>query len=345
MKVCIYGAGAIGGLIGARLAAAGRATVSVIARGATLEAVRRHGMRLQQGGADLQVPVVATDDPQALGPQDLVVVAVKTPALSGVAARIGPLLAPATVVLPAMNGLPWWFFDALPGPLMGTRLETMDPDGTIGRAIPTGHVIGCVVHAAASMPSPGLVRHGMGDHLIVGEPDGSSSTRLVELAALLSHAGFEVACSARIQNDIWYKLWGNLTMNPVSALTGATADRILDDPLVRDFCSAVMAEAAEIGARFGCNVTQTPEERHAVTRKLGAMKTSMLQDVEAGKPIELDAIVGAVREIGARVGVATPSINALFGLARLFGAVRGLYGGCGGSDFGGGSQAAAREAR
>jgi 2-dehydropantoate 2-reductase len=165
----------------------------------------------------------------------------------------------------------------------------------------------------------------MGCGLIIGEPEGGESVRVQRLAALFGRAGFEVRTSARIRNDIWYKLWGNMTMNPVSALTGATLDRVLDDDLVRAFCSAAMREAAAVGTRIGCDVHESPEDRHAVTRRLGAARTSMLQDVDGLRPLELDALVGAVREIGERVGVATPNIDALFGLARLFGRVHGLY--------------------
>jgi 2-dehydropantoate 2-reductase len=324
MKVCVYGAGAIGGFIGARLGAAGHG-MSAVARGGTLAALREHGLRLVQGGETIVAPVQAEEDPGRLDPQDLVIVAVKGPALAAVAARIAPLLAPDTMVLVAMNGVPWWFFDGLPGPYAGTRLASVDPEGAIAAAIPTRHVIGCVVHASCSTPEPGLVRHGMGAGLIVGEPAGGRSARVERLVAELARAGFDAKLPERIQQDIWYKLWGNMTMNPVSAITGATGDRILDDPLVRAFCSAAMAEAAAIGAKIGCGVTQSTEDRHAVTRKLGAFKTSMLQDVEAGRPIELDAIVGVVREIGQKVGVPTPNIDALLGLARLFARVRGLY--------------------
>jgi 2-dehydropantoate 2-reductase len=324
MKVCVYGAGAIGGFIGTRLGAAAH-TLSAVARGATLAALRQRGLRLVQGGETIVAPVQAEEDPARLGPQDLVVIAVKGPALAAVAARIAPLLAPNTMVLVAMNGVPWWFFDGLPGPYSGTRLASVDPDGAIAAAIPTRHVIGCVVHASCSTPEPGLVQHGMGAGLIVGEPGGGRSARVERIVTDLARAGFDAKPSERIQQDIWYKLWGNMTMNPVSAITGATGDRILDDPLVRAFCSAAMAEAAAIGAKIGCGVTQSTEDRHAVTRKLGAFKTSMLQDVEAGRPIELDAIVAVVREIGQKVGVPTPNIDALLGLARLFARVRGLY--------------------
>ncbi len=325
MKVCIVGAGAIGGFLGARLAAAGRSEVSALARGATLEALSAHGWRLRQGEALMQTPARASDSAAELGVQELVVIAVKGPALTAVAGSIAPLIGAQTVVLPAMNGVPWWFFGGAADPYAGMRLESVDPGGAIGRALPATNVIGCVVHASAVAVEPGLVLHRGGDGLIVGEIDGSESVRLARLVELFSHAGFTVTSSRHIRTDIWYKLWGNMTMNPVSALTGATGDRVLDDPLVRAFCSAAMGEAAAIGARIGCVVNQSADDRHVITRKLGALKTSMLHDVEAGRPLEIDAIIGAVREIGGKVGVATPNIDALLGLIRLFARTRGLY--------------------
>jgi 2-dehydropantoate 2-reductase len=252
------------------------------------------------------------------------VIAVKGPALPALAPRLAPLLHRETVVLPAMNGVPWWFCRHL-GAFAEAPLQSVDPGGVIGTAIPFEQVLGCVVHASASVAAPGLVSHRIGHGLIVGEPLGGASARAGEVATLLTHAGFELTVSADVRRDIWYKLWGNLTMNPVSALTGATVDRVLADPLVRDFCSAAMREAAAIGECIGCPIAQSPEDRHAVTARLGAFKTSMLQDVQAGRGIELDAIVGVVREIGQRVGVATPAIDALLGLTRLFARERGLY--------------------
>jgi 2-dehydropantoate 2-reductase len=324
MKVCIVGAGAIGGFIGTRLAQAGQAQVSALARGATLEALRTHGWRLQAGDSFVQAPAVASDDPRALGVQDLVVIAVKGPALPQVAASMGPLLGSHTVVMPAMNGVPWWFCQGVAG--VGQEpLESVDPGGAIGAAIPFAQVLGCVVHASTSTPEPGVVQHRMGQGLIVGEPLGGHSERAQRVVELLQAAHFEATHAANVRYDIWYKLWGNLTMNPVSALTGATADRILADPLVREFCSSVMREAAAVGARLGCPITQAPEDRHAITARLGAFKTSMLQDVEAGRAIELDALVGAVRELGQRVGVPTPWVDTLFGLTRVLGQVRSLY--------------------
>jgi 2-dehydropantoate 2-reductase len=324
MKVCIVGAGAIGGFIGARLASAGQAQVSALARGATLEALRTHGWRLHEGAARVQVPAQASDEACALGVQELVVIAVKGPALPEVATRIGPLMGPHTVVMPAMNGVPWWFCQGQEG-LGQEPLESVDPGGVVAAAIPFEQVLGCVVHASTSTSEPGVVQHRMGQGLIVGEPRGGHSARAQRVVDLLQAARFDVTHAANVRYDIWYKLWGNLTMNPVSALTGATADRILGDPLLREFCSAVMREAAEIGARIGCPIVQAPEDRHAITARLGAFKTSMLQDVQAGRTIELDALVGAVRELGQRVGVSTPNTDTLFGLTRVFGQVRGLY--------------------
>ena len=324
MKICIYGAGAIGGWIGARLAAIGE-PVSVVARGATLAALQTHGLRLQQAEGLLQVPVQAADNAAALGVQDLVVVAVKAPALAEVARGIAPLLGPHTMVLTAMNGVPWWFFQGFGGAYAGTSLKAVDASGAIAAAIPARHVVGCVVHASCALQAPGVVQHHFGNKLILGEPSGQQTERAKALAALLERAGFEAPLSEQIQRDTWYKLWGNMTVNPVSALTGATTDLILDDPLVRDFISQVMREAKEIGARIGIPIDQQPEDRHAVTRKLGAFKTSMLQDVEAGKPVELDALVTVVQELGVLTAVPTPFTDALLGLARLQARVKGLY--------------------
>jgi 2-dehydropantoate 2-reductase len=326
LKICIVGAGAIGGFLGTRLACEGSARVAALARGATLAALREHGWRLEQREASaLTAPVAqASDDPRELGPQDLVIITVKSPALPALAPQLAPLLHTGTTLLPAMNGVPWWFSAGIAA--LGPRpLESVDPGGRIAAALAPQRVVGCVVHASATTPAPGVTLHRMGRGLIIGEPEGGDSPRVAQLQALFSRAGFDVTNSPRIRYDIWYKLWGNMTMNPVSALTGATMDRVLDDELVREFCSVAMREAAAVGARIGCDVRESPADRHAVTRRLGVFKTSMLQDVEAARPLELAALVGAVREIGQRVGISTPSIDALYGLTRLFGRVRGLY--------------------
>ena len=324
MKVCIYGVGAIGGWLGVHLAQAG-CSISAVARGATLQALRSSGLTLHQGGVTHTVQVQASDQPADLGVQDVVIVAVKAPALADVAAQIAPLLGPHTVVFTAMNGVPWWFLQGFGGALAETRLQTIDPTGAIAQGIPAAHVLGGVVHASCSVDAPGVIRHHFGNGLIVGEPSGQATPRAQDWVARLERAGLSASLSPQIQKDIWYKLWGNMTVNPVSGITGATTDLILNDDLVRGFISSVMLEAKAIGAQLGIAIDQQPEDRHAVTRKLGAFKTSMLQDVEAGKPIELDALVSAVRELGQLTQVATPFTDALLGLSRLHASVRGLY--------------------
>jgi 2-dehydropantoate 2-reductase len=323
MRIAIVGAGAIGGWIGVTLAARGH-TVSVLARGATLEALRARFWRLTRGNEVVEAQVCASDDGAELGEQDVVVIAVKGPALAGVAPLLAPMLGPATVVVPAMNGVPWWFLLGGSGSLEPARLATIDPGGAIERAIAFERVIGCVVHASASTPEPGWTVHQAGNKLVFGEPKGGGSERLSLIAQAFRDAGFDIVESGNIQRDIWYKLWGNMTMNPISALTGATSDRILDDPLVKDFVLRVMAEAAEVGRAIGCGIDERGEDRIAVTRRLGVFKTSMLQDAEAGRPIELAGIVAAPREIAGRLGIATPNMDALFGLTRLFAQSRGL---------------------
>jgi 2-dehydropantoate 2-reductase len=297
----------------------------VLARGTTAAALRARGWRLQTQQGLISALANIAETPSALGPQDLVIVAVKGPSLASVAASVGPLLGPDTAVLTAMNGVPWWFFHGFGTAYRDLRLSSVDPKGEIESALPARRIVGCVVHASCSTPEPGLVQHHGGQRLIIGEPAGDPAPRTHAIAAQLTAAGFDVEVSRCIQRDIWYKLWGNMTMNPISALTGATMDRILDDELVKRFCLAAMSEAAAIGARIGCPIEQSGEDRIAVTRRLGAVKTSMLQDVEAHRQVEIDVLLSAVREIGERVEVATPAIDALLGLARLQARVQGLY--------------------
>jgi 2-dehydropantoate 2-reductase len=322
--VAIVGAGAIGGWLGVRLSHTG-CLVSALARGDTLAALQRDGLQLHQDGQLQGAPVTAAASAVELGVQDLVIVAVKAPSLPALARGIAPLLGRHTVVLTAMNGVPWWFFNGFGGDHAGARLKSVDPEGGIERSIPARHVIGGVVHASCSVDAPGVIRHHFGNGLILGEPSGQASERVAALADLLRRAGLNATVSPQIQKDVWYKLWGNMTVNPVSALTGATTDRILGDELVRGFISAVMLEARAIGERIGIPIDQQPEDRHAVTLKLGAFKTSMLQDVQAGKPVELDALVTAVRELGQLTGVSTPFTDALLGLSRLQAQTLGLY--------------------
>jgi 2-dehydropantoate 2-reductase len=305
------------------LAAAGAAQVSVVARGATLAALTEHGWRLHVGDEFVRAPARASAQPAELGPQDLVVLALKAYSLPAAAPALRPLLGAGTVVLPFMNGVPWWFGNGTK--LGGEPLRSVDPDGRIAASIVFERVLGGVVHASCAVVEPGVVRLVNGNHLIVGEAGGGGSERADQAGALLRDAGFDVTVSPDVRSAIWYKLWGNMTMNPVSAITGATLDRVLADPLLRGFCSGVMREAAVIGERLGCAISDTPEDRHAVTARLGAISTSMSHDVAAGRPIELDALVGAVHEIGARLGEPTPNVSALLGLMRVFGSQHGLY--------------------
>jgi 2-dehydropantoate 2-reductase len=323
MRICVVGAGAIGGYIAGRLASTEAADTSVLARGATLAALREPGLVVESvSSGTFTVPVRASDSAASLGPQDVVVLAVKAQSAPAAVESMAGLLGPSTVVLPALNGVPWWFFDGFGGPCEGAHLNSVDPGGAMAAIVPASRVIGTVVHMSCSSPAPGVVRHFNGDLLIIGEPSGGDSGRLAAASEVLRAAGFTIDVSDSIRVDVWYKLWGNLTVNPVSALTGATAGQILDDDLVRAFCESAMLEAREIGARIGCPIAETPADRSVVTRKLGDFRTSMLQDAEAGRPLELDALTGAVREIGALVGVPTPCTNALHGLSRLAELVR-----------------------
>jgi 2-dehydropantoate 2-reductase len=329
MKIAVVGLGAVGGAFAALLGTlppSKNIQLSAIARGKALTALQTQGLAwTDAGGQTHQVALTASDDAADLGSQDVVIVAVKGPSLAGVAPVVQKLLAPHTVVLVAMNGVPWWFFDGLGGACDGLQLPVLDPQGVIAKCISTSKVLGCVVHFSAQSPSAGVVQNMKGNQLIIGEPAGGVSSRAQVLADCLNAAGFDVKLSPRIQQDIWFKLWGNMTMNPVSALTGAACDQILDDDLVRSFCSAVMLEAQAIGARIGCDIAQAPEDRHAVTRKLGSFKTSMLQDVEHDRQIELDTLLGAVRAMGQHLQLPTPSMDALYGLTRLMARTRGLY--------------------
>jgi 2-dehydropantoate 2-reductase len=331
MRICVIGAGAIGGVIAARLATAAEGTdggldVSVLARGATLAAIRERGLRVfpapGNAGEPVTARVAASDDAAELGEQDFVVVAVKAQSMAGVAASVRGLLGPATAVLSTLNGVPWWFLDGFGGPAAGRHLDSVDPGGFIASVLPAARVIGGTVHLSASSPAPGEVSWRSGNGMIIGELDGSSSPRLDALASVLRAGGLDVTVSARVRDDVWYKLWGNLTLNPICALTGASTGPALDDDLVRDFISRAMLEARAIGERIGCPIAQSPEDRHAVTRKLGDFVPSMLQDARAGRPLELDALTGAVRELGALVGVPTPNVDAIHGLTRLWTSVR-----------------------
>ncbi len=324
MRIGVVGAGAVGAIIGVALAGRGHA-VSVVARGQTLAALRAQGWILERNGERRVADVVASNDAGKLGTQDILLVAVKGPALAKAAQMAGPMIGPQTIVIPAMNGVPWWFLLSGRGSLPSTVLDSVDPDRAIAGAIPLVSVLGCVVHASARVATPGVTIHQAGNRLIFGEPDGTGSPRLKAVAELFEEAGFEAIRSENIQRDIWYKLWGNMTMNPISAICASTCDRIIDDQLVHAFVLRVMAEAAEIGKRIDCEIHESGEDRIAIARKMGAFKTSMLQDAEAGRPLEIDQLLAAPQEIARLVSVPTPNLDALLGLARLYARSRGLY--------------------
>ncbi|MGA0712770.1 MAG: 2-dehydropantoate 2-reductase [Burkholderiaceae bacterium] len=324
-RICVVGVGAIGGWMAARLAQLQGVQVSAVARGNTLVALQSGPLRLHSATGNLEASIQVSASPAELGPQDLVILAVKATGLASVAPTLAPLLRPDTVVYTAMNGVPWWYLQGFGGTYANTPLRSVDPDGAIAKALPSQHVLGGVVHASCSTDAPGVVRHAFGQGLLVGEPSGQSTARAQALHALLEQAGFDATLSTCIQRDIWYKLWGNMTVNPVSALTGATTDRIMSDPLVVDFLSAVMQEAKAIGQQLGVAIDQNPNDRHAMTRKLGAFTTSMLQDVQSQRPVELDALVASVYELGQITGQATPFTASLLGLARLQAQTLGLY--------------------
>jgi 2-dehydropantoate 2-reductase len=324
MKFCIYGAGAVGGLIAGWLARAGE-TVSVVARGAQLDAIRSKGLRVRdrETGRIDSFPVQASSDPAALGLQDYVVVAVKAQSLTDVAVHIEKLFGEKTSVVTAMNGVPWWFFDRLKGGK--GPLESLDPGGKIARAIPTERIVGCVVHLAASTPEPGLISHNMGRKLIIGEPGGKNTVRTTALASALTKAGFETVTSSFIEKDFWVKLLGNVSFNPVSALTGSTADRLIEDRHVKAYMVGIMREVLAIGRAVGVDADIDPEARIDMARALGKFKTSMLQDMEAGKPLEIDGLLAGTLEIAEKAGVRAPYTESLFGLIRTRATVTGQY--------------------
>ena len=325
IRTAIVGAGAIGGALALALAQAGHA-VSVLARGATLAAIREHGIRSVDAATAMAraATVHASDDPRELGEQDFIVIALKAQALPAVAASLAPLVGARTGIVSATNGLPWWFLDGMDTPLDDTRLEAVDPDGGIGRVLPPARAIGCVVHLSASTDEPGLIRRGNGNRLIVGAAQTALGAAARAFAQALRGGGFDVEYTDEIRGEIWAKLWGNMNMNPLSALTGSTADRLLDDPLIYALVVRMMEEAAAIGGELGLSTGMTIDARLGVTRQLGAFKTSMLQDMEAGRPLEIGPILGVFPELGRKLGVSTPFCDAVLGLLRQRAASSGL---------------------
>lgn len=291
--------------------------VKLLARGRTLEAVRGSGLVYEADGERRSLPLQASDDPAALGVADYVIVALKGQAWPEVGPTIAPLIGPDTAIVSAMNGVPWWFLDGFGGPLQGMTLESVDPGGRLKSLYPASRVIGCVVHASAVAEAPGVVRLVGADKLTFGEPDGSSTPRLERLLAACRAAGMNTLATADVRLDIWAKLWGNMSMNPISALTRATTMRVLDDPETRRLIVEMMGEMAAVGQDIGLDLGMTPADRMVVTRRLGDFKTSMLRDVEAGRALELDGLLGVLVEMADRLERPAPFLRAVLGLARV----------------------------
>jgi 2-dehydropantoate 2-reductase len=316
IRTTVVGAGAVGSLLAAALVQAGH-RVSVLARGDTLAAIRANGIRIVAGDAPAPtVPVQASDDPAVIGEQDIVVIALKAQALPALAESLRPMIGPSTLVVSAMNGLPWWFLRGRWAQAHSGPLEAVDPGGRVSAMLPAERAIGCVVHLSSATVGPGIVKRGRGNRLIIGAADMHYAHAAREFADVLVRGGFDVEVSENIRADIWAKLWGNMNMNPLSALTGSTADRLLDDPFTHALVLRMMEEADAIGQRLGLSTDMSAPQRLAVTRELGVFKTSMLQDFEAGRPLEVEPILGVFPELGRRVGVPTPFCDAVLGLLR-----------------------------
>lgn len=319
MKICVVGAGSIGGLLGVKLALAGH-EVTLIARGANLAAIRARGMRLiNHDGTEQVADVMATDKLSAPGPQDLVILGMKAHQVEPIVDDLAALLHENTVILPMQNGIPWWYFQRHGGVHEGRNVIAVDPAGRIAAGIDPARLIGCVVYPAAEIAEPGVIRHIEGDRFPVGELDGSDSERVRMVSQVLTGAGFKSPVLPSIRSEIWLKLWGNLTFNPISALTHSTLVDICQFPLTRDLARKMMTEAQEVAAQLGIAFRVDIDRRIAGAEKVGKHKTSMLQDVEAGRDPEIDALVGAVIELGYVVQRPVAHIEAVYALVKLLG--------------------------
>jgi 2-dehydropantoate 2-reductase len=316
MKICIYGAGAIGGYLGVELALSG-SEVTLIARGPHLEAMRKNGLTLLIGGEKKNAKVACTDDPAEAGPQDYVILTLKAHSVSSIVDKMAPLLGGKTAVVTAQNGIPWWYFHKLAGPWEGQRLETVDPSGCIWDTLGPERAIGCVVYPACEVVEPGVIQHIDGKRLMVGEPDGSKSERIVLLSEALTASGFKAPIRKKIRDDIWLKLWGNVSFNPVSVVTLATLEQMTGDEATRGVIRNMMLEAEAVATALGVKFAVDVDTRIGWAADVGAHKTSMLQDLEKGRPMEIDALVAAVTEMGRLVEVPTPTIDVVLALLTL----------------------------
>ncbi len=316
-RICVFGAGAIGGYVGARLALKGEADVSLVARGAHLAAMTSNGLTLKQGGETQVVRPRVTDDPRQLGPQDFIILTLKAHGLAGVIDQMMPLIGRDTAILFAQNGIPWWYFHGIGGPLEGTRLESVDPGGVIWDRIGPERALGCVVWQAAEIEAPGVIAHHYGDRMPLGEPTGEKTERVQLLSRLLTGAGVKSPVKPNLRNEIWLKLWGNLSFNPVSVLTQGTLQDLAGDPGTRRVIRSMMEEARAVGEKLGVAFAVDADERMDMAAKVGAHRTSMLQDVAAGRPTELDSLLGVVIELGRLVEISTPSLQLVYDLCKF----------------------------
>lgn len=324
MKICIFGAGAIGGYMGAKLATAG-ADVSLVARGPHLAAMRKNGLRLIEETGETRVQVTASDNAAELGPQDYVIVTLKAHSVPPVVPHMQPLIGENTTIVSGVNGVPWWYFHKIGSDLEGTRLATVDPGDAQWNGFGPDRVLGCVVYPAAEVIEPGVVKHIEGNRFSLGEPDGSKSDRALALSKALSAAGLKAPVRPKIRDEIWVKLWGNLSFNPISALTHATLDVLCTEPGTRAVARKMMLEAQEIAEKLGVKFPIDVDRRIQGGADVGAHRTSMLQDLDQGRPMEIDALVGSVQELGRVTGTPTPTIDTVLALVALRGKVAGLY--------------------
>jgi len=326
MKICIYGAGAIGGYLGVQLARAG-VDVSLVARGAHLAAMRANGLKLLIGDEARVVHPRCTDDPDELGPQDFVVVCLKAHSITGVIEQMQPLLGPHTRIVTAVNGIPYWYFYRHGGAYQDSTLESIDPGGRQWRELTPQRAIGCIVYPATEIEAPGVIRHVYGDRFPIGEPSGETTEDVQRLYEVFVKAGMQAPILDRIRDEIWLKLLGNVCLNPISALTHATLDVICSDPATRALSKAIMLETQTIAETFGVKFRVDVERRIEGARKVGAHKTSMLQDLERGRPMEIDPLVTVVQEMGRLTGIATPALDSVLAMVTQRARIAGLYDG------------------
>ena len=325
MKICIYGAGAIGGYIAAQLATIDAVEITCIARGPHLKAIRSRGLTLIKDGEEKVFQIKCVENPDELGPQDYVIITLKAHSAALISDQMKPLFGPQTAVVTAQNGVPWWYFYNYDGSLKGTRLSTVDPGGRQWDFIGPDRVIGCVVYPAAKIIKPGVIVHEYGNRLSLGEPSGEKTERVKELSSILAQANFRAPVRPRIRDEIWIKLWGNVSLNPVSALTGGTLAQMIDNPGVHKVIRDLMVEAQAVGEALGVRFAVDVDKRIAGAREVGDHKTSMLQDLELGRPMEIDAIVSSVQELARLAGVETPLIDSVLALVKSRARLSGCY--------------------